>query len=232
MDTHCATDDEHPFLFPTRPLYDLVGALREGVPAGMGTGDAVQLEEWRHPRQGNRLVTNAMVHFEVGVLCVYAGVQCVVQGEESPSGQECGEAGFVRWHGELDVGSRLVEEVAEHGAGDNVCCRRPATPYGGFDGCHAAVGLEFLDQCIPHLAEVVETFLVGADEQYGYVIRFSGLVLPLTPFFGLIFVCADEADVHVQIAILVEAGKTQRYPVLSTACLDSPCLEKHVEDQL
>ena len=208
MDTHCATDDEHPFFFPTRPLYDLVGALREGVPARMRTGDAVQLEERRHPRQGNRLVTDAMVHLEVGVLCVYAGVQGVVQGEESASRQEGGKAGFVGWHGELDVGSRFVEEVAEHGAGDDVCCCRPAAPYGGLDDRHAAVGLEFLDECIPHLAEVIEAFLVGADEQYGYVVRFPGLVLPVLPFFRLIFVCADEADVHVQIAILVEAGKT------------------------
>ena len=49
MDTHCATDNEHPLFLSSYPLYDLVGTLSEGVPGGLGTSDTVQLEERRYP---------------------------------------------------------------------------------------------------------------------------------------------------------------------------------------
>ena len=232
MDTHCPTDNEDSFFLPSHPLYHLVSTLGEGVPAGLGTGDTVQLEERRHPRQRYRLSTDAMMHFEMGVLRVYAGVERVVQGEKSPPSQQRGKAGVVGWHGELNVCSRFVQEVTEDGARDDFGRRGSASTYYRPYGCHAAVGLEFLHEGISHLAEVVEAFLVGTDEQYGYIIWASGFIHPLVLFFPPAVVSADEADVHVEVAVFIEAGKAERYPILSTTCFDSSCLEKHIENEL
>jgi hypothetical protein len=42
----------------------------------------------------------------------------------------------------------------------------------------------------------------------------------------------EEADIHVQIASVIEAWQTQRNPILTTTSLDTPGFEKHVEDKL
>jgi hypothetical protein len=42
----------------------------------------------------------------------------------------------------------------------------------------------------------------------------------------------EEADIHVQIASVIEAWQTQRNPILTTTSLDAPGFEKHVEDEL
>jgi hypothetical protein len=42
----------------------------------------------------------------------------------------------------------------------------------------------------------------------------------------------QEADIHVQIASVIEAWQTQRNPILATTSLDTTGFEKHVEDEL
>ena len=97
-----------------------------------------------------------------------ARVQVVIEGEQSAAGEQGGEMGLVGGHDELDVGTGFVEKVTEDRAGDDVGGFGSTAPYRGLDDGHGAVRLELASECVPHVAQVVETFFVGADEQDCY----------------------------------------------------------------
>lgn len=93
MDIGCAyesedrsTNDKHPLLFLTHPLYDLIGALSKSVPAGVRTRNTVELEQRRDPSQGYRLTADAVVDFQMSVLRMDTSVQCVVQRKKTSFG--------------------------------------------------------------------------------------------------------------------------------------------------
>lgn len=67
VQTHCTPNDEDSFLLAPCPLQNLIGALSQGIPARVRTGDAVEFEQWRHPCQRYRVAANAMMDFEMGI---------------------------------------------------------------------------------------------------------------------------------------------------------------------
>ena len=61
--TYRSADYENPFFFLPGPLDHFVGALSEGVPAGVRTGDAVHFEQRRYPGEGDGVAADAVVDF-------------------------------------------------------------------------------------------------------------------------------------------------------------------------
>ena len=104
-----------------------------------------------------------------------AGMQRVVQREQSPTSQKRAEMRLVGWHCELHVGAGFVEEVPENGAGDDVCGCGPAAQDGGFYVRHATGFGEGGDEGVSHAAERVETLFGGADEEDGDFIFLVGV---------------------------------------------------------
>lgn len=72
------------------------------------------------------------------------GVQLGVEGEQAAAVERRGEVRDVAGHGELHVAARLVQEVAERAAGDNVGAGRAAGVDGGGDVGYGFVGGEGL----------------------------------------------------------------------------------------
>ncbi len=123
--------------------------------------------------------------------------------------------------------------MPQHGARDDVRGCGSAASYCGFNGSHAAVVVQFFDYSISLLPQVVEAFFICADEQDGYFFLLALFVASVVITLALTFFgSVDEADVHIQIAILVEARQANRNPVFSATGFDASCFEEHVEDQL
>lgn len=76
-------NDEHSFLFRADPLYDSVRTLGERSTRGVRTCHAVQLEDRRCPSKRHAINGDTVVYFEMRILRVYAGVQCMVERHES-----------------------------------------------------------------------------------------------------------------------------------------------------
>ncbi len=95
--------------------------------------------------------------------------------------------------------------------------------------CWGTMQWPYLDDGIPHTSQVVEAFFVGTNEQH------SDLVMPgrlRTLLRILLLFDIKEAYIHVQIAVFVEAGQTERDPVLTATSFDTLGFEKHVEYEL
>src|SRR6187399_3066821 len=85
----------------------------------------------------------------------------------------------------------------------------------GPDEGEAAVLAQLVGHLVTHLLEVVEALLVWADKDDG------NLVLGVVPRALLSWLCrgavgiaVEEADVHVQVAAVVEGGQAEGNPVL------------------
>ena len=171
-------------------------------------------------------------------------------GDVVPSaGKEGGEVGFVGWHYVLEVSSGFVEEMSQDGAGDDVGGEGPAAEDGGFNDGHATVALEVLIRLavdnirereqgdahlydrISHCFEVVEAFLVCTDKKDGNLIFILRFIAAALAGFSVV-VDTEKTNIHVQVALLIEARQAQRNPVISTPSFDTACFEYHVEDQL
>jgi len=73
-----ATNDEHPFLFPSNPLYYFICTLSQRISAGVGTSDTIQFKDRGYPRQGGGVTANAVVDLEMGVFGVDAGMNGMI----------------------------------------------------------------------------------------------------------------------------------------------------------
>lgn len=74
-----------------------------------------------------------MVHLEARGLGVQSRVQVCVEREQTSSVQRGREVGAVAGHAELHVAPRLVQEVAQRRAGDDVGAGWAAGAHGGAD---------------------------------------------------------------------------------------------------
>ena len=105
--------------------------------------------------------------------------------------------------------------------------------------------LEFyLDYFVAHLAQFVEALSVRANEEdddavfflRGAELRwdFRACSCSASSFLFLAALLEDveEADVHIQVPVLVETRQAHRDPVLALAGLDPAGLEQHVKDEL
>ena len=233
--THRTTYDEDPLLLTLHPLNDFVRTLGESIPTRIRTSHTVELEQRGHPGQGNRIPADAVIDLQMRLLGVHTRMEGVIQRQQFPTIQHGGEVRLEGGHHELHVALGLVQEMADHGARHDVRWRGATLLDRGSDRCHAGVGFEFVEQVVPHLAEFVEGFLVGADEEDGYGVLRDGDVFDVFDGLGAVVVVrggggGHEADVHVQIAVLVEPGEADGDPVLATAGFDAAGFEEHVED--
>lgn len=136
---HRSPNNKHPLLFPPDPADHLVSPLGESRPRRIRPGHAIQLKQWRLPRQRYRIVTDAVLHLEMRRLGVYASVQRVIETHEAAAGDETVEMRLKGRHCELYVAAGFVEEVAQDGVGDDIRDGRVAFVDGGFDDGEGAV---------------------------------------------------------------------------------------------
>ena len=238
--TYRTTYDEDPLFLALHPLNDFVRTLGKSIPARIRPGHTVELEQRGHPGQRYRVPADAVIDLQMRVLRMHARVERVIQGQQFPTIQHGGEVRLEGGHHELHVPLGLVQEMPDHGARHDVRRRGASLADGGADRLHAVVVFEFVEQVVAHLAEFVEGFLVGADEEDGYGVLRDGDVFDVLG--GLVAFgfggggggggSSHEADVHVEIAVLVEPGQADGDPVLATAGFDAAGFEEHVEDQL
>ena len=231
--TYRTTYDEDPLFLTLHPLNDFVRTLGKSIPARIRPGHTVELEQRGHPGQRYRVPADAVVDLQMRVLRMHTRVEGVIQGQQFPTIEHGGEVRLEGGHHELHVPLGLIQEMPDHGARHDVRWRGATLADGGSDRLHAVVFLEFFEEVVAHLAEFVEGFLVGADEQDGYgVLRDRDVFNVLNGLVVRGGGASHEADVHVEIAVLVEPGQADGDPVLATAGFDAAGFEEHVEDQL
>lgn len=232
--TYRTTYDEDPLFLAFHPLNNFVRTLGKSIPARVRTGHTVELEQRGHPGQGNRITADAVVDLQMRVLRMHARVEGVIHGQQFPAIEHGGEVRLEGGHHELHVPLGLVQEMPDHGARHDVRRRRATLADRGSDRLHALVPFEFFDEVVAHLAEFVEAFFVGADEQDGHGVLRDGDILDVLDGLRVLVVGrgSHEADVHVQIAVLAEPGEADGDPVFATAGFDAAGFEEHVEDQL
>lgn len=100
-------------------------------------------------------------------------------------------------------------------------------------GGYRKQGATYLDQLVPHSPQFEKPLFICADEQYCHFIR----IALFSTFRSLVHLLGrplqvEEADVHVQVAGIVETRETERNPVLSAAGLHASSFEEHVEDEV
>lgn len=239
--TYRTTYDEDPLFLPLHPLNDFVRTLGKSIPACVRPGHTVELEQRGHPGQGYRVPADAVIDLQMRVLRMHARVEGVIQRQQFPTIQHGGEVRLEGGHHELHVALGFVQEMPDHGARHDVCWRGAALADRRADRLHAVIFVEFVDELVAHLAEFVEGFLVGADEEDGDGVLRDGDIFGVLDGLVVVVVVGGggggrggghEADVHIQIAVLVEAGEADGDPVLATAGFDAAGFEEHVEDQL
>lgn len=94
-------------------------------------------------------------------------------------------------------------------------------------------GYTYLNKVVPHAAQFVKAFFVGADEKNCNFVRrlASATSRPLMHRCGWMLK-VEEADIHVEVASVVEAGQTQRNPILTASGLDTAGFKQHVKYQM
>lgn len=143
---------------------------------------------------------------------------------------------FVSRHAELHVGAGFVQEVTQHGAGDDVGGGWAAAVHGGSEHGHAAIGFKICHHGFAHFSQLVEAFFVRANEKDCGLVGIVGLVEGVGGRFLIVAVFGigeiDETYVHVQVAVFIEPGQAERDPAFVAPSFNSFSFEEHIKYEL